>query len=659
MEPMRLRPSFALLFLLVPGLVWGQTVVADDGTRAVQRTYVSSPVDTAAFFPQVMPSLGQKAITVPNVFAQPDAPFAQNRLPLGRQMGEQRGSAGGHFPGIGPSGLTPPDSDIAVGPGHVVQVINSQIAFFTKAGSNVFQQSSLNFFAGLGATSFQFDPKAFYDRANGRFVLVFVERSNATLESKVLVAVSDDNDPNGTWFRYRIEAKVVVGTSQYWLDYPGFGYGGGAYVVTGNMFALPGSSGFAGVQFIVMPAAPMLVGNPVTVTSLRDSTGASAQVGETLTGASTSAYAVARRSDGVSLRVYAVTNPTTAPALVFTSVTVPSNTGPSADAQSTNGRTLDTIDARVYNAAIRDGRLVTAHSARFSSSITGSRWYEVDLGSWPSAGGVTLVQAGTIESATTNRFMPAINKNKTGRISTLFTSSSTSLTADVSLAARLPGDPDGAIGAPVALETSAGTTYSGTRWGDYFGVDVDPVDDVTFWGTGMVVAAGNNWQTHIRNWTVPGPEAAVPDAFQLFRGFLNSGNVASLANDDNNFLSVSAGITANPGESPLQLIVETNAPSSVVFGIDFSLRAKVSTVGLAQRIELWNFATGQWDVLGQAASTMTESVLNVSASGNVLNYLQPGTNRLRAKVVWTATGPTSHFPWTADVDQARWTIVSA
>ena len=656
---MRVRPGFALFFLLVPGLTWGQTVVADDGTRAVRRTYSASPVDTAAFFPQVMPSLGQKEVVVRNVFAQPEAPFVQNRLPLGRVMDEQRGFAGAHFPGIGPSGLTPPDSDIAVGPTHVVQVINSQIAFYTKAGANVFQQSSLNFFAGLGATSFQFDPKAFYDRANGRFVLVFVERSNSTLESKVLVAVSDDNNPNGTWFRYRLEAKVVVGTNQYWLDYPGFGYGGGAYMVTGNMFALPGSSGFAGVQFIVMPTAPMLVGSPVTVTSLRDSTGASAQVGETISGASTSPYAVARRSDGVSLRVYAVTNPTTAPALVFTSVTVPSNTGPSADAQSTNGRTLDTIDARVYNAAIRDGRLVTAHSARVSSSITGSRWYELDLGSWPSAGVVTLVQAGAIESATTNRFMPAINKNRTGRISALFTSSSTSLTADMSLAARLPGDPDGAIGAPFALESSSGTTYSGSRWGDYFGVDVDPVDDVTFWGTGMVVAAGNNWQTHIRNWTVPGPEAAVPDAFQLFRGFLNSGNVASLADDDDNFLSATAGIVVNPSEPPLQLIMEASAPSSVVYGIDFSFRAKVGTTGLTQRIELWNFATSQWDVLGQATATTTESVQNVSAGGNVLNYLQPGTNRVRAKAVWTATGTTSRSGWTADVDEAKWTIVSA
>jgi hypothetical protein len=283
----------------------------------------------------------------------------------------------------------------------------------------------------------------------------------------------------------------------------------------------------------------------------------------------------------------------------------------------------------------------------------------VDLGSWPSAGGVTLVQAGAIESATTNRFMPAINKNKTGRISTLFTSSSTSLTADMTLAARLPGDPDGAIGAPLALETSAGTTYSGSRWGDYFGVDVDPVDDVTFWGTAMVVAGGNNWQTHIRNWTVPGPEAAVPDAFQLFRGFHNSGNAASLAEDDDIFLSATAGITVNPTESPLQLIIETNAPSSVVYGIDFSLRAKVGTVGLTQRIELWNFATGQWDVVGEVVATTTESVQNVSAGGNVLDYLQPGTNRLRAKVVWTATGPTSHFPWTAEVDQAGWTIESA
>jgi hypothetical protein len=53
-------------------------------------------------------------------------------------------------------------------------------------------------------------------------MVLFLEADFANQVSKLLFAVSDDGDPNGTWFKYRIEAKVTEGANTFWLDYPGF-----------------------------------------------------------------------------------------------------------------------------------------------------------------------------------------------------------------------------------------------------------------------------------------------------------------------------------------------------------------------------------------------------------------------------------------------------
>ncbi len=624
---------------------------------ANQTVAVSHPVDTTQFFPQIRESLSSRAFSVKQGALIPEPASAPNRLVAGQIFGQSTLFAGERFPGISQSGLTPGDPDISVGFNHIVEVINSQIAFYTKTGTLQLQQSAQTFFAGMGAFNFQFDPKVSYDRFHDRFVLVFLERDTSTGPvSKILVAVSDDGNPNGTWHRYRIEARMNIGGNEYWMDYPGLGYNKDAYVVNGNMFPFSGGS-FGGVQFIVMPSAPMLSGGAVTVTSLLHSSGASAQAADTNDPGQADVIAVSR-SGNTAVRVYAIQNLTSTPTFTSTLVTVPTNSGPAGDAESTSGRFLDTIDGRVFNAVVRNGRLLTGHTIE-GTTFVGCRWYELDLGAWPTSGGVTVVQAGNIQSPTFNYFFPAINKNKTGKVSVLFTRSSTTVTADFMVASRRPGDPSGTVGAPTVMKSSVGNNYTQNRWGDYFAMDVDPTDDVTFWGVHMLIAANNSWWTEILSWTVPGVTAHAPSSYAWVRGVPQSGNLASLAADDNNYLIAKMGEVPNASEPPAQLEVEAFAPSSVVYGIDLSLVAKVNTAGLVQMVEVWNFPLNRWDVVGQQGATTSETVQTLSVSGNVLNYVEPGTHRVKVKFSWIRTGATSMLQWGVSVDQAQMSINGA
>lgn len=497
------------LLLLTAGLAAVSFAQKSIGTTlrpvGVQQV-AASPINTDDFVVRIDESFNYQPIWPENPVFRNERPSKPNGLPVGGLLKDPRGVLGAYFPAISATGWTPPDPDIAVGPNHILAVVNSSLAWFDKSGVKQFQQTAQTLFTGMGAGSFQFDPKCFYDRIHQRFVLIYLEQDDATQTSKVLLAVSDDADPNGTWYRYRLEAKLTISTNSYWLDYPGFGYNKDAYVVSGNMFGF--TSGFAGVQFIVVPSAPLLSGGAATATSIRDASGASAQVAEMISQTEPRVYAAARIGNlqgnvSTVLRVYSVDNPGGTPTIQFSNVTVPSNNPPSMDAASTSGRFLDTIDARVFNVTWRNGSLVAAHNIQ-SGSFVASRWYQVSTNGFPS-GTPTLVQSGNISSGSQHYFDPAISINSQGSIGTIFTGSNTTTAANLNFAGRVVGDPAGAMGAPQLLEASAGNNYTQSRWGDYFGVDVEPTDDYTFWGIGMTISATNAWRTSIFSWRVGPP----------------------------------------------------------------------------------------------------------------------------------------------------------
>jgi hypothetical protein len=476
----------------------GCTALAQKSMPPVGKTTAeASMFDSRLIIPAIDTSFKQRPVVAEND-SMPAPLGTPNNLKAGELGNYKLGVTGPKWPAIGATGWTPADPDLAVGPNNVVVTVNSRIAFFSKSGVNSFAQDTTAFFSGMGAGSFQFDPKCFYDRINGRFVIIILEEDDATQTSKVLMAVSDDSDPNGTWYRYRVEAKLTVGTTSYWLDYPGFGYNKDAYVISGNMFGFV--SGSAGTQFLVIPSAPSRTGSTISIYSLRDSSVYSAQVAEMINNTATNVFAVSRLSS-TSLKVYSINNAGTSPTLSSTSVTVPSSSAPTQNPASTSGRRLDSLDGRLFTANSRGTSLVTAHAIR-NSSRTMSRWYKLNTGTWPTSGSVTLNQSGNVSSGSVSYHMPAINQNSVGDISMIFTRSSTSITADLMYSGRTATSSTGTMSTPTLLESSAGNNYADGRWGDYFGVDVDPSNDKTFYGVGMTVAANNAWRTSVFSWNI-------------------------------------------------------------------------------------------------------------------------------------------------------------
>ena len=429
-----------------------------------------------------------------------------NDLAVGGLTASRRVGPVSLFPGISQTPWSPPDPSIAVGPEHIVETVNMAIAFYEKDGTLLFSQNldstgSPGFFETVGGGNFTFDPKCFFDPHSGRFVVVALEVYGNSNEAWIDIAVSDDGDPTGVWYKYRTWAVIAANGSNYWVDYPGFGFDQDAFYVTGNLFKLNGGGpGFAGALYRIFPKAPVLVGDPVALSDIRVGSSGSVQASQGL-GSPTRTYFLSRDSS-TSLKIQTINDPLGTPTFSQTTVSVPSQSGPNQGAPNLGGGTIDTLDGRLMNVSWRDGLLHAAHGIDVGSR-TESRWYEIATNGWPDAGTPVLVQSGNISpGAGVHTFFPAIASDTFGNVAMVTGMSSSSTYASVQATGRKSGDAPGTMGE--LEELVVGNATANGRWGDYFDIALDPTDGRTFWMVGEHQSPGG-WRTWIGSFSIGCP----------------------------------------------------------------------------------------------------------------------------------------------------------
>jgi len=504
--------------VIIAALLSGVNVVAADLSEPGAVSYGSAPVqyfDTTLVEPQIQAdSPWSGAVTL---LKEHLPPHRRPDLSLRRENGDNELIAGGlldeilvtpgpapFFPGLQQTPWTPPDPTIAVGPTHVIETVNMALAFYRKSDGvlefsvNLDSTGSPGFFEDVGGGNFTFDPKCFYDHYAGRFVVLALEVYSTT--AFIDIAVSDDSNPHGTWYKYRTDARIPVGNCRYWVDYPGLGYDHRGYYVTGNLFLLTGNcGGFGGAVFRTFNKTPLLTGQPATFTDLRDGSAYSVQAGQHY--GSPGVPYFAQDWDTTHIRLHAIRDPFGTPSLTNATVTVPSYGYPTGGAPNSGGSSLDVLDGRIINVSYRDGRLYAGHGVRLSSKNQ-ARWYEFAVNNWPTSGSPTLTQSGNIDGGSgVHTWFPALAENSCGDVGVVLAKSSSSTRASVEITGRRSSDPPGTMGAlsQLALSTSG---YNGGRWGDYFDIAVDSVDDQKFWVVGEYAVGNNTWATWIDSFTI-------------------------------------------------------------------------------------------------------------------------------------------------------------
>ena len=386
-----------------------------------------------------------------------------------------RGGSGG-FRAFTQTGWVPPDPDLAVGPNHIVVVVNQSIKWFTKDGVELYSDTlgANGFFGSVGAQNFVFDPIALYDHQSQRYVVAAAEHSTSGGDL-VDIAVSDDDDPNGTWHKYRFDFSSFCD----FIDFPNLGVGADAVYMAADCF------GGQGNWVHIFPKAELLAGLPFTPTSVQTSPSLRSLGCIKSYDANESTQYFASAGGGFTLRFNAITDSLGTPQLHTKTVSVKKFNGPPDADQLGTSNKADTVDARIKNGVYRNGRLWLAHTvgAGGQQQTARVRWYEFDMMGWPANPLATPVE---IQSGTLNygpyehNWFPDIHVDDAGNAAISYNHSSPNDYIGIECVTRLASDPLGTMGPRGELQRST-SPETGSRWGDYSGLEEDPVVPGTFW----------------------------------------------------------------------------------------------------------------------------------------------------------------------------------
>ena len=458
------------------------------------------------------------------------------------------------------SATVPPDPDLAVGPSHVIVVVNTAFEVFDKQGRSLTGPIQFATFfdptqggsntnpgsptSGCTAFTFQFgaqrgavfDPDVVYDEAEDRFVIGIDGNGDS-----YCVAASQTGDPTGAWYRYGFPTDV----NGAFFDFPHMGVGVDAIYMGSNQFDGSLTYGFEGRVF-AMDKAAMYNGTPLTVVTRElAAAGKEGPLNTKLDGTPQPAhmqgdfpsggphYIMGEFFDGKSHAVYGWTAPFGANIFdLLGDVDLAKASGVACEGfscypvdwpQKGSVEIITANDFRGQETKQRDGRLWTTQTVSCNpgkGTRNCVRWAEIDptdvTPGTLSPGGLVsgtsgVKQAGVFGSDWGYRTFPSIAVNGCGDMAVGYSFSAAPGNSggtwypSVYVNGRAAGDAPGKVGGERLLKKAA-VPYSsfqdngglfGERWGDYSGMASDP-DGKTFWYVGEYARA--NTPNPFANW---------------------------------------------------------------------------------------------------------------------------------------------------------------
>jgi hypothetical protein len=154
-----------------------------------------------------------------------------------------------------------------------------------------------------------------------------------------------------------------------------------------------------------------------------------------------------------------------------------------------------------------------------------------------------------------------------------------------------------------------------------------------------------------------GPEVLAPHAVQVFRGRVNGGNVASLAEEDGDVFRVCRFIVLNAVEPPVQMELTGTTSVTSPTGLSVALTSKMATSGSFRQEMVLVDKNGAQSPTERRTDNLGSVLKHVrlAVSGDPSDFVKSdGTVKLRVNV--RPLGPTAVLSWCYDIDRAVWTV---
>jgi hypothetical protein len=418
--------------------------------------------------------------------------------------------------------VNPPDPVGDVGPNHYVEMVNLAYAVYDKQGNLLAGPFAIGDlwadFPVEDCTDPSGDPIVLYDQLVNRWILSQFTTRGAPYYYNC-VAISKTPDPTGEYYRYAFvtQPDTVEGT-YYFPDYPKYGVWTNSYLMTTRDF---GDAGGYGISVYALEKAKMISGNPNARAAqffLDSNAMALELIGDGLLpadidgrrrpldgapapifGSQDNDYPYGATFDALNVwelkvlwnskPVASLTLKAQLPVAAFDS-NFPC--GPSRGCLPQPGianpdQWIDVLSYRqrvTHRLAYRNfgthEAMVTNQSVEAKPGIAGVRWYEVRR----VGGTYSVYQQGTYSPDNVNRWMGSAAMDRDGNIAIGYSVvDGVSVYPGIRYTGRLAGDALGqmTLAEATIIDGTGVQTTTNSRWGDYTSLNVDPVDDCTFW----------------------------------------------------------------------------------------------------------------------------------------------------------------------------------
>lgn len=452
--------------------------------------------------------------------------------------------------------VNPPDPVGDVGPNHYVEMVNLAFAVYDKEGNLLLGPVDTGTlwtgFPVEDCTDPSGDPIVLYDQLEDRWLLSqFTTRGPKYYDC---VAISQTGDPTGAYYRYAFvtqpDPELPGGT--FFPDYPKYGVWTNSYLmttrdfgdVTGygiSVYALEKNKMIAGlakaraVQFFLdSNVVPLeLIGDGLLPADIDGTRRPIDRAPAPIVGSQDDNAPYGATFDALNIWELWVqwksrpeatlTLKSQLPVASFDSIFPCAPT--SRDCLPQPGITnptqfLDILSYRqrpTHRLAYRNfgtyEAMVTNQSVEAGPGIAGVRWYEIRRAS----GAYALYQQGTYAPGDgIHRWMGSIAMDWQGNMALGYSVvNGVDVYPGIRYTGRLAGDPLGqmTLGEGTIIDGTGVQRTTNSRWGDYTSMNVDPMDDCTFWYVNEYYSLAGQfsstagWQTRIGSVKMPGCSA--------------------------------------------------------------------------------------------------------------------------------------------------------
>ena len=394
------------------------------------------------------------------------------------------------------SGVNPPDTDGAVGPSHLMAMLNSGVLIQLKDGTTISSTTNLSiWWTNVGGFSSAFDPRIHYDPFSQRWIAVALTDAGS-YSSSLLIGVSQTSDPSGAWYRWRLHTNDGC-----WLDFPRVGFNGSKIAVVATRGDV-GTGARLGSSLYLFDKASIYAGNtPVYLNNfgrvvLDETNFYIGMVPAVSYDTNVSTLYLVQTYNGNTngiglLAIYAVDGTVTAPIIKTngypSSPVTWTNNPPSINFGPQLGLSemINTGDDRIHSPVYRQGTLWCAHTVYVPATNPtrcAIQWWQIN----PTNGAST--QRGMIEdtTGTTNFAYPSIAVNRFNDILIGYAVFSTNQYPSAYYSFHACTDGPGTMQTRSLLKAGISSFWSldrinRNRWGDYSATVIDPSNDTDLW----------------------------------------------------------------------------------------------------------------------------------------------------------------------------------